>query len=526
MSRKQEIFILILIMALAGFFRFWQLDQIPPGLYPDVAMNGINALDALKSGNFKVFYPDNNGREGLFMNLIALSFAVFGPSILVMKVVAAIFGTLTVLGLYLLTRQLFRENGAIALFASFFLATSFWHVNFSRLGFRAIMVPFFSVFAFYFLFKGLDILREKKSLAVCCLLLGGVSFGLGFHTYISFRLAPLILAAIFIPLFFVFRKEELQKKFLLLTSYFLLFTFLVALPIGLYFLTHPADFMGRVANVSIFQAADPFKAVLTSLGAHLAMFNFVGDFNWRHNIAGAPVLFWPVGILFLVGLFYSIRELFFSFQKNSLKFTVYGFLLAFWFVMLLPGILTIEAVPHSLRTIGAIPPTFIFAGLGAALLFEKFWQFAKRQAKFNLYLLSISCLFLAVSFVAATYSIYFKVWAENPEVQGAFSTDLFTIGNYLNTLPDNTQKYVVVNLDGVLVNGLPMPAQTSLFLERAKFGSPRASYVLPRDIDEIKPAIGKTIIVPLNPSLEIFNNLQIMFPQGKVIEQGVKIFII
>ena len=71
----------MLILAVAVFFRFWQLDQIPPGLYPDVAINGINATDALKNHDFKIFYPDNNGREGLFINLIALSFWLFGASI-------------------------------------------------------------------------------------------------------------------------------------------------------------------------------------------------------------------------------------------------------------------------------------------------------------------------------------------------------------------------------------------------------------------------------------------------------------
>lgn len=109
-EKNKILLILIAIMAIAVFFRLWKLDSIPPGLYPDVAINGNEALEALKSGNFKLFYPENNGREGLFINLISLSFAVFGVSIWSIKIVAAIFGILTVLGVYLLTQEVF-QNG-------------------------------------------------------------------------------------------------------------------------------------------------------------------------------------------------------------------------------------------------------------------------------------------------------------------------------------------------------------------------------------------------------------------------------
>lgn len=34
---RKETVILLFILLLAGFLRLWQLDTIPPGLYPDVA---------------------------------------------------------------------------------------------------------------------------------------------------------------------------------------------------------------------------------------------------------------------------------------------------------------------------------------------------------------------------------------------------------------------------------------------------------------------------------------------------------
>src|SRR3989338_9660055 len=101
MNRK-ELWILAVIIPLAVFFRFYQIDSFPPGLYPDEAMNGNNALSALEAGSFKVFYPENNGREGLFINLQAISVGLFGNNPWSLRIVSAIIGTLTVIGLYLL----------------------------------------------------------------------------------------------------------------------------------------------------------------------------------------------------------------------------------------------------------------------------------------------------------------------------------------------------------------------------------------------------------------------------------------
>ena len=84
------------------FFRFWHITDTPPGLYPDEAMNGNNAAQALETGAFRVFYAENNGREGLFINLQAISLWLFGHEPWALRVVSAILGTITVLGIYLL----------------------------------------------------------------------------------------------------------------------------------------------------------------------------------------------------------------------------------------------------------------------------------------------------------------------------------------------------------------------------------------------------------------------------------------
>jgi len=530
-NEKIKIFIILtIILAVATFFRFWRLNEIPPGLYPDVAINGNDALQTLKTGNFKVFYPENNGREGLMMWLIAASFSIFRVSIWSIKIVAAAIGILTVLGLYLLTKELFGNltmkqfnNGTIiALLSSFFLAISFWHTNFSRIGFRAILLPFILVFGFYFLFKGLNFFQNKEEGhrlvrgAVHYSILAGIFFGLGFYTYISYRFIVLLIPFVLLCWYFIYQKQELQKKFLLFTFYFLLFTFIVALPIGIYFLQNPHDFVGRAAPISIFVTENPIKEFGKSLVLHLAMFNFYGDPNWRHNFSGSPQLFWPIGILFLIGFFISIKEIL-SKKPLSLVFS-YWLLVIWFFTMLLPGILTVEGTPHSLRVIGVIPVVYIFAAIGSGWSYEKLKIIIKNKK-----LLIAFCLAFLLFVSLSEFNKYFFLWAKNPNVKGAFTKKFADIGYYLNSLPPETSKYVIVNEPGVPVpwpNGIPMPAQTVMFIENTKFDHrPQSTYLLPENLNDIK-IINKGVIVPMKYEESLAEELKKRFPQGEIQEKN------
>jgi len=511
-TQKYHILFLLAILGIAIFFRFWELADIPPGLYPDEAIHGNQAI----SIPGKIFYPENNGREGLFINLIALSFSLFGISIWSLKFVSAAIGVLTVLGLYLLTKEILRITNYelritnnIALLSAFFLAVSFWHVNFSRIAFRAILVPFCLIFLFYFLFRGFRTQKPSN------FLLGGIFFGLGFHTYIAYRLS-VALIIISLSLWWIFYKREgRQKKYLFHVSCFMLSTIVIALPLGIYFLQNPQDFVSRAAGISIFTQENPIGAFGKSLASHLLMFNFSGDNNWRHNIAGKPVLFWPVGIFFLIGLtaiVFKLMAIAYRLKNEKWGGLVPSLLLSWWFIMLLPGILTIEGIPHALRTIGAQPPTFIFAGIGGYFVWKKLKDFfVFKQNHLTRIALLIFLFILGGTFIFAQYYRYFWLWGKNPEVEEAFSKNYVEIGNFLNSLPKETKKYVIVNQPGVLVKGIPMPSQTVEFIERTKYREPQAIYLLPEDIEKIK--IEKnTVIVPMSYDENLLKKLSQRFP--------------
>jgi len=497
---KKEFFVIFLILIISIFFRFWNIKQTPPGLYPDEAMNGNNALEANATGQYKIYYPENNGREGFFINIQAASIAIFNNHPWSLRIVSAFFGALTVIGIYLLTRKVFHKNTVLATASTFMIALSFWHVNFSRIGFRAIMVPFCLVWSFYFIISAW---KEKR---IWPAIMAGIFFGIGLHTYIAFRFAPFLALIPIIYYFYKNKKSGDLKKYFQILFIWIGVAFLIALPIGLYFLNNPGDFFGRSGQVSIFSSDSPLLDLGKSIGKTMVMFNFYGDSNWRHNYACRPELDIFTGIFFLIGIILSIKR---TFQKNNPERFPYIFVLSWMAIMALPSILTKEGVPHALRAIGMIPPTFILAGIG----FEYLWKiFKEKNKKIGLILLTISG--LAIIYLNVNQ---YLAWSQKQEVKDSFDYKYTLIADYLNNAPQEINKYVIANTGGTLVNGVPMPTQSIMFItdtyRTIQQQEKNIFYLLPENINQItSPAL----IIPLENNESISQAITKIFPQNSI----------
>ena len=79
MQKNKYVFIFLsVVILLAGiFFRFYKLNLIPPGVHYDEAFNGVDAIKTAESGDFKIFYSENYGREGLHINVISFFVKIF-----------------------------------------------------------------------------------------------------------------------------------------------------------------------------------------------------------------------------------------------------------------------------------------------------------------------------------------------------------------------------------------------------------------------------------------------------------------
>ncbi|HAS00010.1 MAG: hypothetical protein US57_C0008G0029 [Candidatus Moranbacteria bacterium GW2011_GWC2_37_73] len=473
MQNKKIVWGLLLAILIAAFaLRVTNIKNIPAGIYPDEAQNGVDAQQANATGEYKIFYEGNQGREGLFINLQALSIKAFGPTEFALKLWSIIFGTLTVLGVFLLTKELFKSYAA-ALIGAYLTAFSYWAINFSRIGFRAIMVPFLLSFSFYFLFKGL---RTKK---LHDFVIAGLIYGLGVHTYIAFRVSPLILVMLLISLI-ITRKNFLLNywKHTLVFAFAMLVT---ATPMLLdFFVYNPQHYASRTSAISVFNSATnggnlPLTIAKT-FGLSLQKYFVMGDLNMRHNYPPYPLLNPIVGISFLIGFIYIIAKFLQLFWLRIYKgvrdekLDVYIFLLSWFFAMLIPEFLANEGNPHALRSIGTLPVVIMISILPFLWILKKYNQFGHSYKIFTVSILAGVFVFIGL----ADPIKYFVFFANSPKQHQVFEANTRAISDYIRTLPQSEKKYIITGA---------MPRLTINYLNPTL---PNTFYIYPHEINNIK----------------------------------------
>src|SRR5258708_2472864 len=199
---------LVLVFLLGTFLRFYKLAQIPSGLEQDETSIGYNAYSILQTGKdeygkkmplyFKAF-----GEYKLpgYIYASVLPIKYFGLNAFGVRFVSALSGSLTILLIFALTKELFEKHAArdtLALFSAAFLALNPWHLHFSRGAFEVTLAFFFLVFG---LLAFLLAVKRKKLF----FLIGSVVlFTLSLYTYNISRLFVPILG---ITLLILYRQQ-------------------------------------------------------------------------------------------------------------------------------------------------------------------------------------------------------------------------------------------------------------------------------------------------------------------------------
>lgn len=422
--------ILGFIVVIAIFFRFFQLDQLPPGLHPDEAANGLDIFRILEQKDFRPLYNTNGPREALFFYLQAIFVAIMGNTILALRMAPALIGVLAVLATYAWGKSWFGQR--VALTAGFIMAVNPWAVTITRDGFRASMTPLMIPLTLWLLTKAWQTQRLKW------FVMAGVSMGLGLYTYIAYQ--GFIIALVVIGAYLAFRQREHLKGLtrpLLLTFAAAL---LVLVPMIFYAFGHPGDLIGRSGGTSVLNKdlnqGKPVQTLIDSTTKTLLMFNVRGDENFRHNLGGQPLLNVFIGIMFILGILICF---------SNLHKTRYFALLSLFGIMLLPALLTAEGIPHALRSVGAIPPVMLLAAIGIEYMLERWYVTFPINSAARMAGLSAMVLLLALTAYQG-YRQYFVAWANSPQTYDAYSEDAVAIAGYLNKNNTDAQRYVV--LDG------------------------------------------------------------------------------
>ena len=381
--------ILFLILAIASFFRLWGISRVPVSLFGDELDVGYHAYSILKTGKD---YSGNSWpihfqslaewRTPLYLYSAVPTVALFGISPLGVRFPAAIFGILGVYALFLLVRELTKDEN-IGVLAASVLAFSPWHIQYSRAAFEVTQLLFLLILGLYFFFKSL---KDGKWL--------WVSAGLLTLTPWVYSTAKLFTPILLVFLLLTWRKEilSLSKKYLIWAAIAL---FIVGTPIA--YSTLFGGGTQRFGYISIFTdptirpevgvARERDARVRGEMGVGLKPrvtdklihnkftlwgsfiiknyfeafstdFLFIkGDPNPRHSI-GMGEFHKVEAIALILGLIFFLTR----FKDRKIKFFI-----LFWVLAgVVPAAITREGGNHATRLILILPPLVFLISYGLA----------------------------------------------------------------------------------------------------------------------------------------------------------------
>ena len=354
--------LLLIIIALGFGLRIFLIEKRPLGFTWDEAALGYNAYSLLKTGRDEygkilpiVLKSFGDYKPGLYAYFTVPGVAVLGLNEFATRLPSAIFGTLLIIVVYLLTRNVF---------AALLLAIMPWAIHFSRGAWEANLALFLTTLAALLfvkkrywlstLFFGLTFWSYQGAKMFTPLLI--LSLLLIYRPSLKLLFKPLILLILLIlPILLGFRTQSGRLKVFSVFSY-----------------TRSAQAIAEIRNQDrenswIFplfhsEIVDLGRGIIQRYLNHLSPYYlfFAGDWqSLRHSIPYYGYLHIPEIITILMGLVVLL--------KTNSRLT--KLLIAWLLLAPIPSALSRDLV-SGIRSLPMIIPLSIISGIGLSKLFE------------------------------------------------------------------------------------------------------------------------------------------------------------
>lgn len=414
---KRDLLIICALSAIALVLRLWNLDRLPPTLSGDEGSVGLQAVSFIQGQANNPFTVGWFSFPSLFFSVQGAGIRLLGQTSAGLRLMSALAGALTVIGLYWLARTIFGRLAA--LLAGLVLATLHYHIHFSRLGVNNIWDGFFAVLALAGVAYGWKYGRRLG------FLVAGLALGLGQYFYVSMRVVPLLLL-LWAALACLSDRKRFRRRLpdlILLAAV----AFVVALPLQLYFATHPDEFLAPMRRVTVFSGWLEQMAAIEGQPQVLILFQQVTraaagitHLPLRHWYnPGSPLLLAGSAGLFLLGLLWLLL------RSRLLHWLV---LLPIAAVIVLGGLS--QDAPASQRYVLATPLIALVVALPLAVTTRWLWQAWPRHR-----IVVAAALILGLSWLAWSNVHYYFFEVFDTYVLGGRNTETATaIAHYLDEL--------------------------------------------------------------------------------------------
>ena len=432
---RQTAFWLVVAATLLGaILRLYQLATLPISSGFDPAYYGLDALGIL-NGDLPIYLATNYGREVVFSYLVAVIYAATGVTDFGIHLAAAFVGILTIPMNYVVAQELLRFSpeqlvrrwGPVL--TAFVLATSYWHLVWSRFGVRAILAPLFVLLTMFLLLRALRLGRERD------FFLAGLAAGASLYTYQIGQLVPFLVLAVLIIGWWAGRKHGRQPVSFSALAWLIIAFLVIALPLAIYAWQEPQAFNQRVRDVAVVEAAQAPVEQIGKLAERLLIlmrfFSVEGDTHGMWSVGRLPGL----NPLFLAGLILGLLVTIRFWRKPLAQVA-----LAWLLIMLAPPILAGSGAV-SKRALGALPLITILIALGLSSLIA----FIRTRTGNSRLWQAAAVLILGGGLLFSLYDTannYFVIWGQDEEKGGEFDPHLSEMGTYIAGLPPGTQIYL------------------------------------------------------------------------------------
>lgn len=428
--------LLVGVVLVAVFFRFYQLSSVPAEVTSDHIEKLLDVRDVLQ-GKAPLFFPRNTGREPLEFYLAATVARLSGLQHLTLQLVTITVSLLAVVTTYFLGKELLP--GPYGLLAAALMAVSRWDVGLARLGLRFSLSTLFVALTLLFLLRALRTQRPGQYL------LAGLSLGLGLLGYSNFRVVPVLVVVLGLLALVLRGGPGIRRWRSTLTGLSVLGVAagLVALPLARYSAAHPDNVwyraLTRVGSLERPLPDDPLVIFMQNLRDALLMFNWRGDNAWFHNVGFAPALDQVTAALFALGVGYLVVRL-----LRRREFWAAALLVSVP-VLLLPSALSIAfpiEVPSFNRGGVSIPVVYLIAALVPGMV----WQLVRRVVPGSWGTVAGVGVLLALLVPAASenYSLYFGDYARQYRQSVPNSSEIGSVAaGYADVLGGRERVYML-----------------------------------------------------------------------------------
>ena len=226
--------LLLCVVALAAFARFYALPRIPYGIEGDESKWTAEVVSVMVDGQHAMQSEFHYSTEPVSFYMQAPFHRLLGPSVLSARVAVATYSLLATLAFYWLVRE--TAGWRAALLATVLLSISIADVSASRLALVEAHVKIWAAVGLAFLARGLRVRRPVHTF------LGGIALAFGLLTYDTF--APVIaVAVIWAVVSLASRRASIREWALHLSG--LLLPILAAIPFVLEYLVGRMSYYRR-----------------------------------------------------------------------------------------------------------------------------------------------------------------------------------------------------------------------------------------------------------------------------------------